>query len=349
MFKKILSVATLVLVAVIIFAARDEVIEAFHHMGEMNIWILLFLIPAQLVMYYAAGQIYFSYIRSSKKAKKMSTWKLMRISLELNFVNHVIPSGGLSGLAYLTWRMKEAGITAGQAAMMQVIRYGLVAVATALVMSIAAVVLALIGVNIWVVVFSLLLALGLVAVVAFVVWLIQKRKRINFFGHICSKVVNGVVRAVTFGKVKNILTATRVDKFLGELHNDYNYVMKDRRTLAKPFLWSIAYSLLDSGTFYITFLALGVDVNFAPVIIAQGLASIVGTVVVTPGGAGFYEVVMTGYFVAAGISPSVAVAATVVTRVVVLLGTIGSGWGFYQHALLSKKGGKGAKRGKLNA
>jgi uncharacterized protein (TIRG00374 family) len=342
MFKKILSVATVVLVGVIVFMAREEIGEAFGHMGTMNGWILLLLIPAQLVMYFAAGQIYFSYIRSSGKGKKMSALKLMRISFELNFVNHVIPSGGVSGLAYLSWRLKSAGIRAGQAAMMQVVRYGLVAVATAVVMSVAAVVLAFGGIKFSVVMFSLLIAFGLFFAVVFVIWLIQKRKRIDFFGRMFSLVVNKVVGVVTFGRVKRLLTAVKVEKFLTELHEDYLLVMRDKRTLKKPFLWSVFYSLLDSGTFYITFLALGADVSFAPVIIAQGLASIVGTIVVTPGGAGFYEVVMAGYFVATGIDPAVAVAATVVTRVVVLLGTIGSGWGFYQHALLA--GGKKRKK-----
>jgi uncharacterized protein (TIRG00374 family) len=342
MFKKILSIATVVLVGVVIWFARDEIVEAFHHLGQMNLWIFLLLIPAQLIMYFAAGQVYFSYVRSLKNVKKVSTWKLMRISFELNFVNHIIPSGGVSGLAYLTWRMKSAGIRAGQAAMMQVVRYGLVALATALVMSVAAVVLIFIGVKLSVVFFSFLAAFGMLAVVVFVLWLIQKRKRIDFFGRVSSLVVNKIVKMVTFGKVKRILSAAKVDKFLEELHNDYNSIMKDKRSLKKPFFWSIFYSLMDSGTFYITFLALGADVNFAPVIIAQGLASIVGTVVVTPGGAGFYEVAMAGYFVATGIDPAMAVAATVVTRVVVLLGTIGSGWGFYQHALLS--GGKKRKK-----
>ncbi|MDR2064035.1 MAG: flippase-like domain-containing protein [Candidatus Nomurabacteria bacterium] len=345
MFKKILSIATVVLVGVVVWMARDEIGEALHHLARMNIWIFLLIIPAQLVMYFAAGQVYFSYIRSTKKMKKVSTWKLMRISFELNFVNHIVPSGGVSGLAYLAWRLKSVGIKAGQAAMMQVVRYGLVAIATALVMSVSAVILALTGVKLSVAIFSLLVAVGLLAAVAFVVWLIQKRKRIDFFGTLFSRAINKIVRFLSFGKVKHVLAAAKVEKFLGELHTDYGYMMGNKKALKRPFLWSVFYSLMDSGTFYITFLALGADVGFAPVIIAQGLASIVGTVVVTPGGAGFFEVVMAGYFVATGIDPAVAVAATVVTRVVVLLGTIGSGWGFYQHALLSESGKKGRKHG----
>ena len=58
---------------------------------------------------------------------------------------------------------------------------------------------------------------------------------------------------------------------------------------------------------------------------------------VTPGGLGGYEGAMVLIMVATGVNPSVAVITVIVTRICVLLGTILSGWGFYQHALMSRK------------
>jgi hypothetical protein len=40
---------------------------------------------------------------------------------------------------------------------------------------------------------------------------------------------------------------------------------------------------------------------------------------------------------ATGVNPSVAVITVIVTRICVMLGTILSGWGFYQHALMSRE------------
>ena len=47
----------------------------------------------------------------------------MRISLELNFVNHILPSGGASGIAYMNWRMNQLGVTIARATMAQAVRY----------------------------------------------------------------------------------------------------------------------------------------------------------------------------------------------------------------------------------
>ena len=70
--------------------------------------------------------------------------------------------------------------------------------------------------------------------------------------------------------------------------------------------------------------------------IAEGVASVVGTVMVTPGGLGGYEGAMVLIMVATGVAPSVAMITVIVTRICVLLGTVLSGWGFYQHALMSR-------------
>ena len=46
-----------------------------------------------------------------------------RMALELNFVNHTLPSGGVSGISYMTWRLGKLGVSPGRAASAQVVRY----------------------------------------------------------------------------------------------------------------------------------------------------------------------------------------------------------------------------------
>jgi hypothetical protein len=78
MFKKILSAVTLVLVVFIGYRAfSSEVVIDGQQMtmlaatlqafGQLNIWVLMLLIPEQILMYYAAGQIYFAFFASAKK------------------------------------------------------------------------------------------------------------------------------------------------------------------------------------------------------------------------------------------------------------------------------------------
>lgn len=73
------------------------------------------------------------------------------------------------------------------------------------------------------------------------------------------------------------------------------------------------------------------------IMIAEGVASVVGTVMVTPGGVGGYEGAMIAIMVATGVNLSVATIVVVVTRVCVLVGTVVSGYGFYQQALMGRK------------
>jgi uncharacterized protein (TIRG00374 family) len=343
-FKKFLSIATVGLVLVLIFLSRGELAKAWGHLGEMNLWILALLVPVQVLMYFFAGQIYFSYIKAKGQLGHMSWLKLARISLEMNFVNHIIPSGGVSGLGYLAWRLRSHGITAGQATIMQVVRYAMAALSTMSLMLICSVWLIFLGVPFLTILLSVGIALSLLVAVLVTMFVLDHERRVDGFGKGLGRVSNHVIKVLTFGRVRMLVRQKSIDKFLVDLHRDYKAIMKDWKILIKPFAWAVAYSFFEPLTFYVSFMALGAEVSFAPVMIGQGIASIVGTLTVVPGGAGLYEVAMASYFIATGIDPVIAITATVVTRVVVLLGTIISGWGFYQIALAKDSGQDGFKK-----
>ena len=103
------------------------------------------------------------------------------------------------------------------------------------------------------------------------------------------------------------------------------------------------FTVLEAGLFYITFLALGEVLNPAPILIAYGVALVAAFFVITPGGAGAYEAIMVAFLAVAGLSQGVAIAGVVLTRVIVLIGTIVFGYYFYQRALI-KYGKPEAKR-----
>ena len=54
----------------------------------------------------------------------------------------------------------------------------------------------------------------------------------------------------------------------------------------------------------------------------------------TPGGTGVYEAIMIIFLTMAGMSPDVAIAGIILTRAILLTGTIVFGYIFYQHALI---------------
>ena len=343
MLKKILSAVTLVLVAIIIYAAREQVWEALLYLQELNAWVLLLLIPQQLAMYAAAGQMYFSFLRA-KMGVKLGAWKATRVSLEINFVNHVVPSGGVAGVGYLAWRLKEYNISAGQATFVHVLRYAIAALVNVGQMLIAIAIMALTWASLeneltqqWVLWFSLLACTGIVAVIVGAFWLIMNKKRIDWFSRITAKTLNGFVRKITRGKRRKILDEAKIDKYFTDLHDDWKMVRRNKKLLRGPLVWAIVYNAFEAMTYFIVACAFGHPEILPQLLLAEGLAGFVGAVVPTPGGVGGYEGAMIGIMIATGVDFHVATVVVVVTRVTVLIMTIVSGWGFYQAALMGRK------------
>ena len=69
MFRKVLTVLTLILVVFVVWGAREDIFEAINYLSQTNLFFILLLIPEQLFMYYCAGQIFFSYMAAKANAE----------------------------------------------------------------------------------------------------------------------------------------------------------------------------------------------------------------------------------------------------------------------------------------
>jgi uncharacterized protein (TIRG00374 family) len=334
-FRAWLSVVTLLLVGVIIYFSRHELAHAWELLEHVNVWILLLLVPGQLLVYYAGGEMIFSYLRAKKSIDKVSGLELARMSLEMNFVNHVLPSGGVSGISYMTWRLGKFGVTPGRATMSQVVRFATQFAAFITLIALAVIAVTIDGnINRWIIFVSSILVSSMVGMIVACIYLISSTKRTVRFGNWLTRFVNKWTRKITFGRKRKVLDQHRVDTFFTEMHHDYIALRQDKGMLLKPYLWGLVFILADVGLFVITFWALGVAVNPAPILIAYGVAALAGFFVVTPGGAGAYEAIMVAFLAVAGLSGGIAIAGIVLARVILLLGTIVFGYVFYQLALV---------------
>ena len=334
-FRAWLSTITLVFIAVILFLSRHELVRAWELLSQVNIWILLLLIPAQLLVYYAGGEMIFSYLREKKAIADIKPLTLARMSLELNFVNHVLPSGGVSGVSYMGWRLGGYGVSPGRSTVAQVVRYAMGFAAFIALLFVAVIVVTIDGsINRWIILVSSTLVTGMIGTILGAVFLLSNQRRMARFAGWTVRNVNKLVRKLTFGRKQNVLNREQVDAFFDEMHHDYMALKADKRVLIKPFLWGLLFTAADVGLFLITFWALGVPINPAPVLIAYGVAAVAGFFVITPGGAGAYEAIMIAFLAIAGLSQGTAIAGIVLTRVILLIGTIGLGYLFYQHAIL---------------
>ena len=334
-FRTWLSIITLTLLAVVVIAAWGDIREAFRYLGQVNLWIIALMLPAQVMSYFATGEMIFSYLRAKGNIRNLNVAKVARMSLELNFVNHVFPSGGAAGVAYFSWLLGKHGVSSGRATMAQIIRFALTFVSFVLLLIVALAMLIIDhSVDRTIILLSLLLVLLAVGGTIGGIFLLSSKRRLEKFSVWLTRCINRGVSFLTRQRKTNILQEGVIGTFFGDIHDDYLAIRRDKKILTKPFLWSIVANLMDVVLIYIAFASFGVQVNPAIIFIAYGLSSIASAIAVTPGGAGVYEAVMITFLGSAGVPLDVAIAGTLLARVLLMVGTIAFGYVFYQFTVV---------------
>lgn len=329
-----LSIATAVLVAIILFALRHELVEAWRLLQSVDIVILSLLIPVQIIAYYAIGAMIFSYLKQKGDLDNTSRWEMCKMALELNFVNHLLPSGGVSGASYMTWRLRQLGVGPARATLAQVVRFVATFGAYLVLLLIAVLLITFDGaINRLTILVSTLLFSTIVFGTFFIIYVINSKARLHAFTRFLDNLINGFGRKVLRRKTRTV-SPLAINNFFEELHEDYLSLKDDPRMLVRPFGWGLIATIAEISLFIIAFAALGSLVNPAPVLIAFGIATAVGVFFVTPGGIGGFELLMILFLTSSDSLPEgLAVAGVLLARVVLILGTIITGYVFYQLAL----------------
>ena len=342
--RGVLMVLTAILVGIVIYQNWPDMVEAFYDLRKANAFVLLLLIPEQLAMYYACGQIFFSYLRTRRNVKKFSRGEILKISTELNFVNHAVPAGGVGGLAYLTYRLKPYNVTAGQASFLYLFRYAITTIFNYLQALIAILVLLMFDKipegAMWIIPVALLMNMG----VGFMLWLIvyvaSSEKRIDKFAKWIVKVEYRLIKIVTFGRKEQVISDEKIRKYFTDIHASVVMMKKNKKDLIKPAIWGVVYSLFEVGTYYLVGLSLGRWELLPYIMVGEAIGSVFDGIVPY----GLYELGMAGVMVALGIDASTAAIVTVMTRVFTLLFTVASGVVPYYQALSGRKVSDDAER-----
>ncbi len=334
-FRTWLSIITATLLVIVVVFAWPDIIEAFKYLGQVNLWVLSLMIPVQIISYLATGEMIFSYLRSKGNLKGLNVVKVSRMALELNFVNHIFPSGGAAGFSYMSWLLNKYGVRPGRSTMAQIVRFALTFVTFILLLIVALVILIIDhSVDRTTILLSLLLVVLAVGGTFLGIYLISSKRRLMRFSAWLTMKVNRLIARLTRGKKQQAVKDGIIDGFFADIHDDYLEITRDKKILNKPFWWALIANLMDVALIYIAFWSFGVHINPAVIFIAFGLSSIASAISVTPGGAGVYEAVMIAFLASAGMPPEVAIAGTLLARVLLMLGTIVFGYVFYQLTII---------------
>ena len=338
-FRTILSLLTAVLVGYVVYQNWPDIVDTVHHLREANLFVLLFLMPEQLFMYYACGQIFFSYLKNQKDVRSFSKKEILSISTELNFVNHAVPAGGVGGLAYLTYRLRPFGVSAGQASFLYVFRYAVTTVinyAQALVAIIVLLAFNLIPDEaMWVIPVSLLMNLGVFVGLSLIVFVASSKKRIEFFSKTVAKVSSTLIRFVTFGYKKHIVRDSKISHYFGDIHESVRIAKANKQYLKKPLIWGFVYSFFEIATYWIVAISLGRPELLPYILVGEAIGSVFDGIVPY----GLYELGMAGVMIALDVDFPTATIVTVMTRVFTLLLTIVTGTVPYYKIIRGKNEG----------
>lgn len=338
--RLVLNIVVFILVVAVIYFARDDIIESWYLLPTVNLVILSLLIPIQILSYFGRGMIFWTYLKGRGELKDRKISEAFRVALEINFIDTIFPSGGVSGVAYTIWRMGKIGVGKSLTLLSQLLRGVLTLVAYVSLLTLSLIIVVFQGKGEpWLLGLAGLAILGLVVGILIIGYLLGNKKRITGLSKWFIKLGNKVVQKVTLGKVKkDVIPMEKSVEFMTELHEDYLVLASKKKLLIKPLFWAFVHIMADIALFVTAFFAVGVEFNLAVLVVAYGVASGIANVLFTPGGTGGFEASMISIMAIFGTFVAGATSAVVLSRAILVLGTIASGYIVYYQAM--KKYGK---------
>lgn len=303
----VVSAVVFLMMLVMALGWVDALDEAIGYLKSAKISILLLLIPNTVLMFYAAGRIWYPYLGRFG----LSAGELGGIQYELHFVNTVVPSASLSGLVYATERLKPYGVSPGYTGGMYVYRY---------IVSVTTNWIGIIGATLVLLVMGKLNDMPVMPMVVMIVMIVAM------------VLVFTVLLLALTGKIRT--RNEKVDSYLSELRRALLFAKMDKRGLASSWAWGMLYTILEDTPFLIVAWSMGHSELFLQLIVAAAAGDIVGAVIPTPGGIGGFEGAMIYLLGGFGMSVALASAIVAVTRILTLSGTVITSYFFWQRSMV---------------
>lgn len=334
-WKLLLNIFTVVALLVLVFAVREQLVGTLENLRKVHAWALLLLLPLQWLNYDAQTRLYKGLFKVV--GNHLSYKSLFRTALELNFINSVFPSGGVSGISYFGVRMRSSTITGGRATVVQVMKLMLLFLSFEILLLAGLLIMAWGGhVNDVVILaagsLSTLLIVGTICFVA----IIGSERRIAATFTFLTRTINRVIHIVR-PKHPETISIAKARGTVEELHQNYKIMEKHYRQLRWPFWWALVANVTEVATVYVVYIAFDQWINVGSIILAYSIANFAGLVSVLPGGVGVYEALMTAVLAATGVPAAVSIPVTVMYRVLNMLIQLPPGYYFYHRKLISEK------------
>jgi uncharacterized protein (TIRG00374 family) len=333
-WRLILNIATAIALVILAYAIRGQLEVTIKYLTKVNSWALLLMIPLQ-------AWNYDSQTRLTKKlfevmGDKLDYKPLYETQLELNFVNTIFPTNGLSGASYFAARIRGKNISGSRASFVYVMKLAMTFFAFEILLFIGLFFLAIAGnVNNFVILAATFSTTVLIVSTFLVIYVIGSKSRILATFRALSIFLNRIIHIFRHNNPETI-NLKKLENIANDLHENYLLIRKRYRELASPLFYGFLNTLTELLTIYVVYIAFGRWVNPGAVILAYALANFAGFVSVLPSGVGMYEAIMTGVLVATGIPAAISLPVTIMYRVINTIIQLPPGYYYYRKALKVK-------------
>ncbi|NDC21995.1 UPF0104 family protein [bacterium] len=335
-WKIIVNLVTLIALGVLIYAIRDQLGATLSNLKHVNAWFLLLLIPIEFLNYHAQAKMYQKLYKLV--GNKLSYKFLLRTSLELNFVNHVFPSGGVTGFSYYSLRMRSGDeLTGTKATLVHTFKLALMFLSFEILLVFGLFSLAIMGKasNLTILVAAVVSTLVIVGTIIGA-YILGSKHRINSFFTAITKGLNRIIQIVR-PKHPETININKAKIAFTDFHENYQIIKQSPEKLKSPLLYALLANITEVLAIYVVYLAFGEAVNIGAVILAYAVANFAGLVSVLPGGVGIYEALMTAVMATAGVPAALSLPVTVMYRVLNTAIQLPLGYYYYHQNLVSNQ------------
>lgn len=261
-----------------------------------------------MLTYIFGAMAYHNLLRIFGQDHLMGKWDLFKATLIQIFLNQFIPSGGLSGNAYVFQvlaKRKMAAVNIVSVIILDLLTF---------YWSLALVVIASLIIG-WFIYplktsFLVILALGLLlyAILSLAVsfigkkqtirWIYAKLRRVNFL----QKFINNIKGKVPYGIT------------IDQIQNPWTLVLRNPFTMMRVFMYQVCVQLVDAFTIYAFFYGLGSPLDFHLVVIGMILTKTIAMLPISPGSLVLYEAGMSFFYANLGAPLKIAIVVTLLYR-----------------------------------
>jgi len=301
-------VLALLIVAILALAVikRGELVDLWRELKVLKATTVLLALACQLGKFLAVALTFHLLLRVLNH--RIPIPYLFASGLAMVFFNQAVPSMGTSGNAYMYTALQRRGVSGGSAI--------IVTILNVLTYYIAFFLLAL-GAMIYLGLAHALHGGHVVGIVVFFgmmislfVWIrfrTQSKDRLDRTIHD----INRIVERLSRGTVPEAIP----DHFADDFFEGRALIIRSKKRFILPVITQFAMFLADSATLYVIFRGFGSPaVLYRYVVAGYVVGIILYTFAFVPGALGVYEAGMTGMFIALGIPPAKALAATILFR-----------------------------------